>query len=151
MKFVVRLLAAALVAAALVAAAPAALAADAFTVNVPVDFKSLNAAVNFVRIRCTLTARDPGTLAMTDFGPPKWTDLPVTGGATPTAPVVLVWRVEDFTPAQQANFGNVTGGGCQFQLSASGSLYIPYGGETGPLLAQRPGAPFRSRVTFTFP
>lgn len=136
------------------ATAPAALATDAFTISVPVEFHSLNAAVTAVRIRCTLQSRDAVTGSLSTFGPAagKSTDLPLTGGNyTGPTPLTFVFATEDFSPAQQAILSSVTGGRCWFNLLTPTGQYIPYGGETTPVLAQRPGTPFRSQVTFTFP
>ena len=143
-----------LLAAVFAAAAPAALAIDAFTISVPVDFKSLNSSVSAVRIRCSLQMRDAVTGTPMAFGPAagKSADLPVTGGNyTGPSPLVFVFRTEDFSAAEQATLSSVTGGRCWFNLITPTGQYIPYGGETTPVLAQRPGTPFRSQVTFTFP
>jgi hypothetical protein len=131
----------------------AAFGADLFTVNVPVEIKSLNAAITGVQIYCQLTAREPATGAVGPFGPRKFTPTsPVTAGNyMGPSPVVMVFQTEDFAAAEQASLANVTGGSCRFSLYAGSSGYAPIGGETNPVLAQRPGTPFRSQVIFTFP
>jgi hypothetical protein len=139
-----------------IATARTASGADAFTINVPVEFKNLNAAVTAVRIRCVLTGRDPVTLVPRIFGPGwgrKSVDLPVAGGAYKgRSPVTLVFKTEDFTALEQAALGNVTAGGCDFSILTDGSMeYVPYGGESGPILAQMPKAPFKHELHFTVP
>lgn len=135
-----------------IAVEPAATGADAFTINVPVEFKSLDAAVTAVRIHCSVTGKDPVTLGPKSFGPSsgKWVDLPIVGGAYGgPSTVTLVFKTEDFSAAEQAALGTVTGGACEFSLRAGGAGYQPYGGETAPILAQKPGAPFKSQVSFS--
>jgi hypothetical protein len=128
------------------------LATDAFTVSVPVDFRSLNSAVTTVEIRCSLTARSAVSTTTTDAGHPKYARLPVTGGNYPgPSPITVVWTLEEFPEPERANLPWVNGGSCIFQLVTPTGTYVPYGGETSPILAQRPGSPFRERVSFTFP
>ena len=139
--------------AALVAASPA-LGADLFTINVPVEFKSLNSAITGVEINCHIQGKDPVTFNTRNFGSAmgKSVTLPVTGGNyTGPSPVAVVFKTEDFSSDEQKSLSSVTGGTCHFTLNAGGNSYQPYGGETSPTLAQKPGAPFKWTTTFTFP
>jgi hypothetical protein len=130
------------------ALAPAASAATAFTINVPVSFQSLNAAVVQVVITCHVSGNDPVTGQNRTFGPVmgKSTNLPLANGnyAGPGA-IAILFDTSDFTPQEQASLGNVTQAACSFALqSTDGNLYIPYGSETTPILAHKPGTVLRS-------
>lgn len=140
--------------AALFMAASPALGADLLTINVPVEFKSLNSSITGVEINCHVQGKDPVTFLTRNFGSAmgKSVTLAVTGGNyTGPSPVAVVFRTEDFSSDELKSLSSVAGGTCHFTLNAGGVGYQPYGGETSPTLAQKPGAPFKWTTSFTFP
>lgn len=136
-------------------AAPRASGAG-IAVNVPVEFRNLNAAVTHVEVSCRLTGRDPITLVEKTVGGENRV-LAVTGGNY-TGPSTLTFTFGEFLeggkarPSAEADALNTaTKGSCEFSLVTQGSSGKPVAGDTRPVFAQKPGTPFRQKVTFTFP
>lgn len=137
------------------AAVPAS-GTDLRTVNVPVEFKNLNAAVIGVRVTCKLAGKDPVTLAPRDVGRVDKTLTLSGGNYMGPSPVTIVFNPSTTLDLDLLN--TTTGGSCEFALlfltgaGSSVGTYVPAAGDTQqPLFAQQPGAPFRQKVTFTFP
>jgi hypothetical protein len=130
--------------------ATAAMAADLFTLNVPVEVSHLHPSVTQIRVLCHLTGRDAATGNPTNYGPTmgKSQTFPVTAGAF-TGTALIVFNTADFTPAQLTNLTSVSSGDCMLQLFASGNWYQPYSSSTGPVVAHAVGTPFNSQSNFT--
>jgi hypothetical protein len=140
------------VAASALVLAPAALAADAFTITVPVEFKSLHPDIKSVRVICHVRGPDPATGKLRDWGSDpygKSVNLALTNGNyTGPAQVTVVFRTEDFTPQEQANLGAINQATCNFGLSAAdGKLYAPTGAQNTPLLGAKPGTTIHQNVS----
>ncbi len=144
-----------LLAAGSLAIVPAAWATTAFTINVPVSFQSLNAAIVQVVITCHVSGNDPVTGQNRNFGPVmgKSVNLPLANGNyTGPGTVAVLFDASDFTTQEQASLANVTQATCSFGLqSTDGNLYIPYGSETTPVLAHKPGTVLRSSTQAAIP
>jgi hypothetical protein len=135
---------------ALAAEPPAAKAH--ITVNVPVEFKNLNAAVTKIEVTCKVTGKDPITLTEKTVAQDTIV-LHVTGGNyTGTSPVAFVFTTtKDLGSNANEELLSATGGSCEFALLAQGDSIKPTAGDTRPVFAQQPGTPFKQKVTFTFP
>ena len=105
----------------------AAPAVDLFTVNVPVDVKTLNAAATSIGVNCALNWRNPAASGMDQFGPLKFsTRYPLTGGSyTGPSPLTFVWRTEDFSAVDLPNVPIVLGGSCQLTIYAGSAGFVP--------------------------
>ena len=135
-------------------ALPAA-AADAFTITVPVEFKSLHPDIKSVRIHCRLRGPDPATGSVRDWGDAmgKSINLPLTNGNyTGPAQVNIVFKTEDFSPQDQTNLGAINQAACNFILVANnGTLYSPTGAQNTPVLGAKPGTQIKQNVKATIP
>ena len=83
----------------------------------------------------------------------KSKNLPLTNGNyTGPGMIAILFDTADFTAQEQASLGNVTAAACSFGLqSTDGNLYIPYGNETTPVLAHKPGTVLRSTTQAPIP
>jgi hypothetical protein len=142
--------------ATLIAAVPfPAAAKDEFTINVPVKLSNFD--MNFfdsAEIRCHLNGKSPLSGQTGTFGPMggKSAALALTGG-TYTGPgtVAIVFKTEDFTPAEQKVLGNATDGRCSLNLKGKdGKMYAP-NDAMGGAISHKPGTPYTYTVTFKIP
>jgi hypothetical protein len=128
------------------------MAADLFTLNIPVAVSHLNPSVTQGRVTCHLTGKDPATGNPTNYGSPmgKSQTFTVTGGAF-AGTLTIVFATADFSAAQLTNLNSVSNGKCLLQLNAGGTWYQPYAYDTGPVVAHAPGTAFNSISDFTIP
>ncbi len=140
------------VAIGLLAAAPA-FAADAFTLEIPVEFKNLNPAIKSVLIRCLLEGEDPATHKPHAFGKPKSLSLALTNGNyTGPTPVKIVYQTQDFAAADQPLLNSVATAQCNFDLvTATGTLNPANGATTNPVLEHKNGTPYETISHGTVP
>ena len=142
MKF----LAFATAAVALTLGAGSAFAADAFTLLVPVEFKSLNPEVKSVLIHCALSGEDRATRRNRTFGRPKSLSLPiVNGNYTGFSPVKVVFAMEDFSSQERALLNDVREAQCGFDLVTDRGTLAPANGATNDaILMHRPNTPYET-------
>lgn len=138
-----------LLCAALTLAAFPAAAETVLTINVPVDFHSLNEKAQAVRVGCRLTSKDPVTgIAQDGVGGAHSVDVKPDAAGNYTGTVAVTWdrnalSANDLTmiadPALTAS--------CNFGLIIDGGNYVPnfkaYGAASVPTqVAAAPGTTF---------
>ncbi len=141
------LLATALASALAAFALPAA-AETVVTVNVPVEFHSLNEHVQTVRVACTLTGKDPVTGNSGQVGGYSSVDIHPDAGGNYSGSLALTWDRSGFLPAQLTMITDpALTASCHFNLLIDGGQYtpnfLPNGATTvPPMVAAAPGTTF---------
>ncbi len=137
------LLSAALAAFALPAAAQAVL-----TINVPVEFHSLNEHVQTVRVSCFLRDRDPVTGNLETVGNYSFTDIHPDAGGNYNGTVAVSWGQQGLSATQLTQIADpALNASCSFGLIIGDAQYVPNAMAAGqttipPMLAAAPGSTF---------
>lgn len=133
--------------------ATAAMAADLFTLQIPVTVSHLHPDITQVEVDCWLNGRTGPSATPTHWGGMKFVRFPVTRGSF-TGTATIVWRTEDFTPTELPLLSDVFSGDCQLGLITPTGSYIAYSGIRGDHPAYTDhvtGTPFSTQVHFTIP
>ena len=137
-----------LLAATLAVFALPAAAETVLTINVPVDFHSLNEHVQTVRVSCVLTGKDPVTGNQGQIGSYSFVDVQPDAGGNYSGTVAVTWARAAFAPAQLTTLADpALTASCNFNLVIDGQQYVPnfkaYGAPSvPPMVAAAPGTTF---------
>ena len=125
---------------------------DLFTITVPMNLTNLSPDVKVIRVGCHLSEPAPSTGKNINVGPEmgKFLDLAPTNGSY-TAPVIIVFKTEDFTSQEIANLSLVNHVSCNLGIQGPDKVWYSPSGQTTPLLGNKPGAPFSPIVNAAVP